>query len=131
MEYVIWIALICCSVANGLIYSHEFLSYRYLYMAGVSLISVMLIILYYRYTKSWCRSEDEIQCVHYYEYHESVFIRSFMLTILMVIIALFCFPGGVLVGLITAGICFLICSFREVKYVWKYGPNYIYGPFFN
>jgi len=134
MEYVVWIILICCSAANGLIYSDELLPHKYLYMAGVLVVSAVMIIFYYRHTKSWCIEGEFGHKRDYYEYHESIFIRSLVIVILMVFISLIYFKrisGGLWVGEIMACISFSICSIREAKYIWKCGPKYFRAHFFD
>ena len=107
----VWISLVCCGVANGVIYSLVAPPERYLYIGAVLLVCFILVGIHRHFTKDLLdekRDYDEDYC--------SVFIVSAVTVLILALVALIVGVIAVAVGLITSGIGFVLASVRESTY---------------
>ena len=140
MVKFVYFGLICCSVANGLIW--YFKEIPDICMLAVLLICVFLILLYRHHTKKWCKNEDEQnhsndEDIHrdddnYRDYdvdRPSVFIVSFfvaavfLLILCLSLILILCLSvpyseivSSCAIASLTAVVFFAVASLREARY---------------
>lgn len=117
--FLLWLGIVCCSVANGLIYDHVSAPERYYYMVIPSVIAVILLIFHRIYTRNWCELKKKNGKVHY---HSQVFGISAMFSSAMFLSTLLCIQTGemswgMFMGSVTAMVSFFIATARESHYV--------------
>lgn len=111
--FLLWLGLVCCGVANGLIYDNVQTLQSYYYMVIPSAIAVMILIIHRICTRNWCDSGDN--------HHSSIFGGSAVISFVMVIASLFAshtgdVSSGFLVGCLTVMIAFSIAAIKERSY---------------
>jgi hypothetical protein len=123
--FLIWLGLVCCSVANCLIYDYVSAPGRYYYMMVPSIIASILLILHRVYTREWCeppkktkKTKKRIQV----QRHFQVFGFSAMFSSAMFLSAVLAVQTnevswGVFAGSTTAMVSFFIATARESYYV--------------
>ena len=110
---IIWLGLVCCSVANGLIYSGMTSFRRYVLMLLIILLAALFIQIYYRFTKDLKDKEH----TEYEEYRIPIFTKSALLAISVLIVASIFGWAGVIVSSITAMLSFIVALCREMEYI--------------
>ena len=116
MLMLIWLGLICCGIANGLIYDHVQVPERYYYMMLVLFIGVIILLIHRFYTWKWKPTKD----VNYQ--HVPLFISSMITSIIVGVSSLFGINTGELswgffFGCITGFLVFGLASLRENYYL--------------
>ena len=117
MVKFVWWGLLCCGVVNGLVYSCVGSPEKYFYMLGVLVVCCILLVVHYCSTKKWCvRKNDD--SADYDEDHPRVFINSFLLSFVLLVIA--CITGymGCIVALATMMLTFVVAAVRESLYTY-------------
>ena len=114
--FFLWLGLICCAVANGLIYDRVQVPEINHYLMLVGLVAVILLAIHRLYTRHWETIED----VH--SKHNSVFIPSTIVSVVVGLSSLFAVHVGEVswgfpFGCFTAFILFGIAALKERKYV--------------
>lgn len=115
--FLIWLGLICCGVANGLIFDHIVTPQSYYYMAVVSVVAVGILIAHRIYTRKWSKPFNATD-----PHHPMIFggssILFFFVTICSVLGAL---TGevtwGFFIGCVTMFVSFSIALTKERLYV--------------
>lgn len=116
MVKFVWVSLVCCGVANGLVYGYVKSPEKYLYMLVVAVVCCLLLVIHYRSTRKWCESRNGEDNRDYDEDHFPIFINStFVAFLLMLIACVFC-HAYVVIGLLTMLISFIVASLREAIY---------------
>lgn len=111
--FLIWIGLICCSVANGLVFGNIPMPEKLLLMCIPSFLCVWLLQIHRRVTRKWKPylspwDGDRIP----------IFTISFFVTAIYAVIFPLSTPTGV--GMITMGIASLVAFLREIRYTNMY-----------
>ena len=106
-----WFSFVCCGVANGVIYSQVAPPEKYVYMGLVLLICFILVVIYRHFTRHFVNDNKD-----YDENHSPIFIISSVVTIIVTLIALIAGFVVVSIGLLTAGVGFVLSSIRESEY---------------
>lgn len=107
-------ALICCGIANYLVFHNFFGPEMYFCMLLVALICLVLIIVHRRQTKSWCSEHKD-----YDEDHSMIFVPSAFASLVAVLVCVVgCAPLDFFVEILTFGIPCVIIGVREIEYVW-------------
>ena len=107
-------ALICCGIANYLIFHSFSGSEMYFCMLLVALICLILIIVHRHQTKSWCSEHKD-----YDEDHNMIFVPSAFVSLVVIFIGIVGrLPLDFFVGILTFGIPCVIIGIREIDYVW-------------
>jgi hypothetical protein len=110
--FLLWLGLVCCGVANGLIYDHVQTPECCYYMAITSIIAVILLIIHRVYTRNWY-AED---------HHSSVFGGSAVILFIVTLSSLFAVHTGEVslgffVACMTMLLSFCIATIQEMSYV--------------
>ena len=123
--FLLWLGLVCCGVANGLIYDYVSTPGRYYYMMVPSIIAIILLIFHRIYTREWSeppkktrKNKKKIQAQRYFP----VFGFSAMFSSAMFLSAVLGVQTnevswGVFVGSATAVVSFFTATARESYYV--------------
>jgi len=114
---LIWFGLICCGVANGLIYDHVLAPQSYYYMMIPSIIAVILLIVHRVYTRHWYGPTDEGD-----PHYTIMFGGSATISFIVGVSSLFAIrtgevSWGFFIALLTMFIAFCIARMREVIYI--------------
>jgi hypothetical protein len=123
--FLIWLGLVCCSVANCLIYDYVSAPGRYYYMMVPSIIASILLILHRVYTREWCELQKKTKKTNkktYVQRHAQVFGLSAMFSAAAFLSAVLAVQTeevswGVFAGSATAMVSFFIATARESYYV--------------
>lgn len=110
MLMFIWLGVVFCGIANGLLYYYVTSPDKYIYMSVVALLCIGFIILYYHHTKNWSNNMD------YDEDRRPVFTYSAFGVCLIVIFASVYHLSGVSVAGFTILFPFLAMNNRESMY---------------
>ena len=115
--FLIWLGLVCCGVANGLIYDHVQAPQSYYYMVISSIVAVILLVVHRVYTRNWYDPIDEID-----NHHSSVFSGSAVILFIVTLSSLFAVhtgevSWGFFVACMTMLLSFCIATIRERSYV--------------
>ena len=68
--FLLWLGLVCCGVANGLVYDHVQAPQSYYYMVISSIVAVILLVVHRVYTRNWYDPIDEIDDHEYVDIDE-------------------------------------------------------------
>lgn len=116
MVKLVFGGLICCGVANGLVFSCVESSDKYAWMLVIMFLCCALLLWHWRSTKQWCDDKKRDDHVDYDEDHARVFINSFIVTFILLVIA--CLVGymGLIVAIATMMVAFAVAAIREGMY---------------
>jgi len=122
--FFIWFGLICCGVANGIIFDHVNTPERYYYMVVSSAVAVILLVVHRIYTQDWCKLKKRTKKNEKVEHHLEIFGISAMLSgPLFTASVLSAHTGdtswGFFVGNTTAFVLICIATVRESNYIWN------------
>lgn len=114
--FLLWLGLICCAVANGLIYDRVQAPEINHYLLIVGLVAAILLAIHRFYTRHWEAIEDE------HSKHSSVFISSTIVSVIVGVSSLFAVHVGEVswgfpFGCFTAFVLFGVAALKERKYV--------------
>jgi len=117
--FFIWLGLVCCSVANWLIYDYVSASGWYYYMMIPSVFAIILLIVHRVYTRNWSYPKKKDGKIHY---HFQAFGVSAIFSSAMFLSTLLCVQAGEMswgafIGSTTAMVLSFIAMARESKYV--------------
>ena len=123
--FFIWLGIVCCSVANCLIYDYVSTPGRYYYMMVPSIIAIILLIFHRVYTREWCKPPNKTKKTKkkpQIQRHFQVFGMSAMFSSAMFLSTVLCVETnevswGVFAGSATAMVSFFIATARESYYV--------------
>ena len=115
--FLIWLGLVCCGVANGLVYDHVQAPQSYYYMVISSIVAVILLVVHRVYTRNWYDPIDEIA-----DHHSSVFSGSAVILFIVTLSSLFAVhtgevSWGFFVACTTMLLSFCIATIKERSYV--------------
>lgn len=117
MVKFVWVALVCCGIANGLIYSYVASPTMYLYMLVVALLCCVLLVIHNHSTKKWCKNrEKEEENMDYDEDHFPLFLNSTLLAFVLMLIACVVGSTACIIAMVTMLISFMIAALREALY---------------
>jgi hypothetical protein len=114
--FFIWLGLICCGVANGLIYDHVQAPQSYYYMVIPSILAVILLVVHHIYTRNWYDAIDEGD-----EQHSPIFGGSACLSFVAGFAAIFVVQTGeaswgFFIALMTMFVSFCLARIKEADY---------------
>jgi len=114
--FLLWIGLVCCAVANGLIYDHVNVPDKYYYMMIVCLVAAVLLVVHRIYTKHWYPIKDVNS------QHGPIFIASMFTSFVVGGSSLFAVHVGEVswgfsFGCLTGFILFGIAASKENSYI--------------
>ena len=112
MIKLVWVSLVCCGVASGAIYSQVAPPQKYVYMGLVLLVCFVLVWIHRHFTKHLVDENRD-----YDEDHSPIFIASSVTAVIVALFALIVGYVDVTIGLLTAGVGFVLASIRESMYV--------------
>jgi hypothetical protein len=115
--FLLWLGLVCCGVANGLVYDHVQAPQSYYYMVISSIVAVILLVVHRVYTRNWYDPIDEID-----DHHSSVFSGSAVILFIVTLSSLFAVhtgevSWGFFVACTTMLLSFCIATIKERSYV--------------
>ena len=119
---LIWIGLICCGVASGLIYDHVEVPHSYYYMVIPSAIAIMLLVIHYHYTMDWCKPRNKAKKNGIRHQHFQVFGLSAMFSAAAFLSSVLSVRSGetswgFFIGSAMVAVSFFIATARESNYV--------------
>lgn len=114
---LLWLGLICCGMANGLIYDHVEAPQSYYYMMIPSIIAVILLVVHRIYTRHWYSPTDESD-----PHHTIMFGGSVAISFIVGLSSLFAVrtgevSWGFFIACVTMFVSFCIARMRESAYV--------------
>jgi len=115
--FLLWLGLVCCGVANGLIYNHVQTPQSHYYMVITSITAVILLIIHRVYTRHWYGAIIEGD-----EHHSSIFSGSAVISFIVTLSSLFAVhteevSWGFFVACMTMLLAFTITAMKERSYV--------------
>jgi len=115
--FLLWLGLICCGVASGLIYDHVEAPQSCYYMVISSIVAVILLVVHRVYTRNRYDLIDEID-----DHHSSVFSGSAVILFIVTLSSLFAVhtgevSWGFFVACMTMLLLFCIATIKERSYV--------------
>lgn len=115
--FLLWLGLVCCGVANGLVYDHVQAPQSYYYMVISSIVAVILLIIHRVYTRHWYGASIEGD-----EYHPSVFSSFAVILFVVTLSSLFAVhtgevSWGFFIGSSTMLLAFTVATLKERSYV--------------
>jgi len=122
---LLWLGLVCCGVANGLIYDHVETFQGYYYMMIPSMVAVILLIVHRIYTRNWYGPTGKGN-----PHHPSIFGGSAAISFIVGFASIFAVrtgevSWGFIIALVTMFMAFGIASLREMQ-LWL---RIISGPY--
>lgn len=122
--FLLWLGIVCCSVANGLIYDHVNTPERYYYMVVPSVVAVILLIIHRVYTRDWTYPKKKSKKKVQVQYHNQVFGVSALFSSAFMVAGLLTanngeMPWGMFVGGLTAFVVFAVATIKESDYIWN------------
>lgn len=120
--FFIWLGIVCCSVANCLIYGYVSAPGRYYYMMVPSVFAIILLIFHRIYTREWSYPKKKDKKDGKIHYRFQVFGISAIFSSAMFLSTLLCvqtgeMSWGAFVGSATAMVSFFIATARESYYI--------------
>jgi len=120
--FFIWLGLVCCSVANWLIYDYVGVPGRYYYMMVPSVFAIVFLIAHRVYTRNWSYPKKKDKKDGKLHYHFQVFGVSAVFSSAMFMSTLLCVQAGEIswgafIGSVTAVVVFSIATEKESYYV--------------
>lgn len=115
--FLLWIGLVCCSIANGIIYDNVDCSERFNYILIPCIIASILLITHFIITNKW-----EKTVINGRSFHPTVFTISAGVSFFVLIITLLSVKTndaswGAAVGVTSAFVFFVIAALTEIRYV--------------
>ena len=119
---LLWIGLICCGVANGLIYDHVEAPQSYYYMVMIGVVNVILLIYHCIYTRDWCKPKEKLWKNERRQEHFQVFELSAMFSAAAFLSSVLTSQTGetswgFFIGSAMVMVSFFIATARESYYV--------------
>ena len=122
---LLWLGLICCGVATGLIYDHVQAPQSYYYMVAIGTVDVILLIYHRIYTRDWCKPKKKLKKNERRQQHFQVFGISAIFSIAAFLSSVpFLQTGecswGFFIGSAMLMVSIFIATARESDYVWNF-----------
>ena len=115
--FIIWFMVICCGVANGLLYSKLKTPQNFVFMSLVSVVGIVFLLFHRKITRNWRVSSKNAPII-WSEFHIPVFRITMLSSLYFLVLLMFkcqCYETQ-----IVAYITILIASFigyeRELNY---------------
>ena len=113
---LLWLGLICCGVANGLIYDCVKTPVSYCYIGIVSVCALSMLVIHRHYTKSWCKRKEEKESDY-----PLVFVGTAAISVLVGVESILVMRSeggscGFFIGCLTVFIASCIAAMREKSY---------------
>ena len=114
--FLIWLGLVLCGVANGLIYDHVQAPQSYYYMVIPGIVAVIILVVHGVYTRHWYGAIDEGD-----EHHPSIFGGSACISFVAGFSSIFVIrvgeaSWGFFIALMTMFVLFCLARMREEDY---------------
>ena len=114
--FLLWIGLICCAIANGVIYDYVDEEQRLISMMIPSIIAVILLIIQRIYTRNWTKPIDENHPSYPTVFTVSTGVTFFVCVITLLSVKTNDASWGAVVGVGSAFVFFAIALLKEMKY---------------
>ena len=120
--FIIWLSLICCSVANGLFYANFGSPEKFVFMGTTLIVCGVLLYIHRRITKKWEAPLD----IWTPPYRFPIFrVTASLCVFLLMILAVLILSGislktEILVAVVTMCIASVIACNREKEYTLNY-----------
>ena len=111
--FLLWLGLVCCGVANGLIYDHVEAPQNYYYMVSVCFVDLVILVVYCIYTRDWCREDS----LHSQVFGFSAFFAAGAFLMCFFLASPDKVSWGTFVGGITMFLSFAFAMVKEGDYV--------------
>ena len=85
--FIIWLGVVCCGIANGLLYSNLETPKNFIFMSLVSIICAVILVLHRRITKNWEKSS--FVPITWREFHLPIFRITMLLSFFFLVILIF------------------------------------------
>ena len=120
--FLLWLGLVCCSVANCLIYDYVSVPEKYYCMIIPSVIAIALLAFHRIYTREWCYLKDGTKKTIKRQQRFQVFGLSAMFSaaaFMSAVLAVQTNEGswGLFAGCATAMVSFFVATARESNYL--------------
>lgn len=119
--FLIWLGVICCGIANGLLYSNLEMPKNLIFMSLVCAVCIVLLLFHRRITRDWKISS--YVPVTWHEFHLPVFRITMLLSFFFLLILIFRYQYYEVH--IVACITILIASFIAYKKELSYTHGWI------
>ena len=119
---LLWFGLICCGVANGLIYDYVNVPQSYYYMVIIGVINAVILVYHRVYTRDWCTPKKKLKKNERREEHFQVFGLSALFSVGVFASSLLTAKTGetswgFFIGSTMVMVSFFIATARESYYV--------------
>ena len=114
--FLLWIGLICCAIANGVIYDYVDGEQKLISMMIPSGIALILLIIHRIYTRNWTKPIDDKHPSYPTVFTVSTGITFFVGVIILLSVKTNDASWGAAVGVGSAFVFFAIALLKEMKY---------------
>ena len=114
--FLLWIGLVCCSIANGIIYDNVDCSERFNYILIPCIIASILLITHFIVTSKWEKTINNGRSLHPTVFSISAGVSFFVLIITLLSVKTNDASWGAAVGVTSAFVFFVVASLTEVRY---------------
>ena len=115
--FLLWIGLVCCSIANGIIYDNVDCSERFNYILIPCIIASILLITHFIMTNKWEKTVINGRSLHPTVFTISAGVSLFVLIITLLSVKTNDASWGAAVGVTSAFVFFVIAALTEIRYV--------------
>lgn len=120
--FLIWLGIVCCGVANGLIYDYIEAPQSYYYMAAIGVLNVFPLVYHRVYTRDWRKPKKKVKKNERRQEHFQVFTLSALFSIGAFASSLLSAQTGetswgLFVGCTMVMVSFFIATARESYYI--------------
>ena len=114
--FALWIGLICCAIANGVIYDYVDENHKLIGILIPSIIALILLVIHRIYTRNWTKPIDDKYPGYPTVFTISTGVSFFVLIITLLSVKTNDASWGAAVGVGSAFVFFLIAWLKEMKY---------------
>lgn len=116
--FLLWLGLLSCCIANGVIYDSVQVPERFYYMSVVGIISLVLLTVHRIYTRRWVPVKEAMY------HHSPVFMMSTVTSFVVCGTSLLAIhigetSWGFFFASLTAFILYGIAALKEKAYIWE------------
>jgi len=114
--FSLWIGLVCCAIANGVIFDYVDEPNKTICMMIPSIIALILLVVHRIYTRNWTKPIDENHPSYPTVFTISTGVTFFILMITLLSVKTNDASWGAAIGVGSAFVFFFIAWLKEMKY---------------
>ena len=115
--FLVWLGVVCCGIANGLLCSNLETPKNFIYMSLVSIVCVFFLVIHRRITRNWKISSRKVPST-WSEFHMPVFRITMLLSFFFLVLLIFRYQyyETHIVACVTILVASFIAYKRELNY---------------